>query len=243
MTMYTLGTIYATGIEGVVEKDLDEARLYCESAAARFHAAALYQRMYANGRGVERAVQYYELAAWQGHTAAQYNLGVAFMHGAGALRNYFASAGVGEDAGKAFELFEAAAKQELPRAMVALGECCEIGYGVERSAQKAFEWYSRAAEKGDLDAAAHVARCLIFGIGVEKEPDRGVALLQAMISANEHSMALMLLATLHHTGLGVQRRGCRVCSQSRSSMQQTSRATTGGMEHISVRLLLSPAQE
>lgn len=51
--------------------------------------------MYANGRGVvrdqERAVQHYELAG-QGHTVAQYNLGVAYLHGTGVLRNYFAFA-------------------------------------------------------------------------------------------------------------------------------------------------------
>lgn len=72
---------------------------------------------------------------------------------------------------------------------------------MQRSAHKAFEWYSRAA---DLDAVAHVASCVIFGIGTEKELDRGVALLQEMISANEHSMALMLLAILQRTGLGMQ---------------------------------------
>ena len=48
---------------------------------------------------------------------------------------------------KAAILFEKAAKQGLPRAQNALGECYEHGEGVEQDYFQAVKWYKKAAKQ------------------------------------------------------------------------------------------------
>ena len=108
--------------------------------------------MYEYGTGVEQsdqqAAELYELAASQGHSSAQYNLGQMYYKGQGVDQSYE----------RAKEYFEAAARQEIADAQFNLGALYANGQGVEQSIETARKWLMKAAEQGDEDAIGGLQR-------------------------------------------------------------------------------------
>jgi TPR repeat protein len=85
----------------------------------------------------------YGLAAEQGHSEAQFNLGVMYANGWGVPMN-------DEEAAKWYRL---SAEQGLVSAQKALANVCKNGRGVALSIAEAYQWYFVAGELGDRDAA------------------------------------------------------------------------------------------
>ena len=76
------------------------------------------------------------IAAEQGDTDAQNNLGTCYENGTG----------VEKDEQKAVEWYQKAAEQGNATAQYNLGYCCQNGIGVEKDAGKTAELYHQAAE-------------------------------------------------------------------------------------------------
>ena len=93
LAQYILAQMHETGIEGSVEKDLDEAVELYQAAAKQQHKGAQFRlgRLYYYGEGVrqnyEMAASWYEKAANQGDLLAMGNLGVMLYEGTGVKKN------------------------------------------------------------------------------------------------------------------------------------------------------------
>ncbi|MCR5723303.1 MAG: tetratricopeptide repeat protein [Lachnospiraceae bacterium] len=98
------------------------------------------------GRGVEKsyekAIEWYEKAANQGHAEAQCSLGYMFSKGIGVKQNYI----------KAAEWYKKAANQGYAKGLFNLGTIYYNGRGVPKDIEKAKTLFDRAAKKGDTDA-------------------------------------------------------------------------------------------
>ena len=130
--------------------EITELRRLAESGDT---AAEWYTRgwKYANGRGItqndEKAVEWYQKAAEQGHAIAQYDLSWMYQHGRG----------VSSNSSEAFQWCRRAAEQGYADAQNTLGWRYQyvIGVGVQNYA-KAIKWYRKAAEQGHADAQANL---------------------------------------------------------------------------------------
>ena len=125
--------------------------------------------MYENGREVskneEKAIEWYQKAAEQGHEEAleclqsvtdranandQYNLGMMFYNGEGAPQDYK----------KAAEWFQKSAEQGYADAQCDLGWMYYNGEGVARDYKKAAEWYQKAADQEMQTRSISLGGCI-----------------------------------------------------------------------------------
>ncbi len=102
---------------------------------------------YANGRGViqddEKAVEWYQKAAEQGHAIAQYDLSWMYQHGRG----------VSPNSSEALKWCRKAAEQGYADAQNTLGWRFQYVRGVNvQNYDEAIRWYRTAAEQGHADA-------------------------------------------------------------------------------------------
>ena len=97
--------------------------------------------MYFTGHGVIKdqaeAVRWYQLAADQGLSQAQFNLGYAYDVGQGVPQDYV----------HAFDWYQLAADQGLAGAQYNLGLMYETGKGVLQDDVQAYLWFARAAAR------------------------------------------------------------------------------------------------
>ena len=90
-------------------------------------------------------------AADGGHSAAQNNIGLSYLHGLGAEK----------DDKKAFEWFEKSAEQGLPYAQSELAMLYYEGRGVEKDVQLAQDWWLTAAKQEDEYAQFNLASLML----------------------------------------------------------------------------------
>jgi hypothetical protein len=102
-------------------------------------------------------VRYYKLAAEQGHSMAQFNLGVCFERGQGVAQDWL----------EATRYYRLAAEQGDADAQYNLGCCYQCGEGVAQDEAEAVRYLRLAAEQGH--AHAH------FELGIAFEHGQGVA--------------------------------------------------------------------
>ncbi len=108
----------------------------------------------------EEAIKWYQKAALQGHTEAQYKLGLCYELGA-------ITKG---DLEKAFYWFYQAAKKHHIHALYKVGHFYEFGKVVELNPMKAVEYYGEHAGVGDsIKADYRLGYCYEHGVGVEKD--------------------------------------------------------------------------
>ena len=105
----------------------------------------------------ETAIHYFQMAADQGDSAAQTNLGVFYINGIG----------VEQSSEKAAEYFRQAAEQGQAIAQTNLGVMYATGNGVEQSDEKALEYYQMAADQGYAWGQYNLGYCYLVGQGVE----------------------------------------------------------------------------
>jgi TPR repeat protein len=105
--------------------------------------------------------------------------------------------GLGTEANltEALRYFDAGARRDNPRCMVALGRFLRDGIATTQDAAGAVQWFTRAIEFGDNDGAFELARLYLAGSGIEKAPDKALTLLRDAAS-NGHTPAQNLLAEL-----------------------------------------------
>ncbi|HID81457.1 MAG TPA: sel1 repeat family protein [Chromatiales bacterium] len=128
-----------------VLKSIDDQMLY---------AAVLYR----DGDYAE-AAKWYEKAAKQGDSNAQYNLGVMYGNGEGVMQNSKSAA----------KWFEQAAKQGHSGAQILLGKQYYRGEGVPQDYKAAFRWYEKAATQGEEYAQFFIGTMYFEGNGVTQD--------------------------------------------------------------------------
>mmetsp|Transcript_2279 Transcript_2279/g.3791 ORF Transcript_2279/g.3791 Transcript_2279/m.3791 type:complete len:176 (+) Transcript_2279:351-878(+) len=142
--------------------------------------------MYQAGRGVpggqdlHMAMELYAKAARQGDSLGQYHYGLLLRDMGGKVQ-----------CAQARIMFERAASQGVPEAMVAYGNMCETGEGCTKMPQtteyrRAFQLYHKAAQLGLPSAHLFCGKAYMTGKGVSSSYDLAHASL--MIAA-QHRVA------------------------------------------------------
>lgn len=150
-----------------VKRNMDEAKKWYLQSALNGNADAQFAMGKHTWSGWDswdegdhkKAVEWYRLAAEQGHVLAQYQLGECYERGLGAEIDYIESA----------KWYRKAAEQGYALAQYNLGVCYESGYGVDVDIQEAVKWYRLAAEQGDINAMLSLGECYETGVGFIKD--------------------------------------------------------------------------
>ncbi len=130
-----------------------------------------------------------------GDAEAQYEVGIAYLHG---------SPFIWRDYAQAFAWLQKAANKENAPAMSTLGWIYEKGLGQPQDPARAFLWYLRGASGGDAFGQRQAAEFYQKGIGVE--PDAGQAAAWFKKAALQGDLiAQTRLGIDYLNGLGVQK--------------------------------------
>jgi hypothetical protein len=126
--------------------------------------------MYKNGQGVpqsgEKAVEWLDKAAKQGHAEAQYNLGFMLSNDQFVTR----------DDDMAAEWLHMAADKGHIEAQFVLGGMYFMGRCVLQNYEKAVAFYHMAAVQGNAYAKYSLAQCYFIGLGVNKNIEHATKL-------------------------------------------------------------------
>ena len=87
-----------------------------------------------------KALKEFQPLVQQGHSGAQFNLGVMYLHARGVQRSF----------DRAFDLFHKAAAQGHPGAMNNIGRLYVEGKQIERDYETAVRWFRKAAQNHAL---------------------------------------------------------------------------------------------
>ncbi len=146
--------VSATGLAQLKELQRDRFAI-TKAAAEKGDPEQQFQlgNIYSNGllgapRNNAEAAVWYRKAAEQGHSDAQYSLGLCYAAGKGVTKSFIEAA----------KWHLKAAEQGNPKAQYALGEYNREGYGGAKNFVQACKWYRLAAEQGDADARYENAR-------------------------------------------------------------------------------------
>ena len=156
---------------------------------------------YTAGAKAFRASDYVAaLSAWQpladqGHSRAQFGIGVIYEEG---------GVGVESDLAKAAAWYREAAEQGLADAQFNLGNLYRTGRGVDKDPRRAVVWYLKAAVQGMPVAQYNLALSYDTGIGAAR--NQTVAAKWYRSAAKQGDVDAMLgLAALYRHGLGIDR--------------------------------------
>lgn len=131
--VFYVGLVSAQGIEADINAIIEKAKT--GNANAQKTLGSYY---YLGSNGVEqsysKAAYWWEKAAEQGDSYAQYNIGVCYNEGEGVEQSY----------SKAAYWYERAAEQGHSNAQYNIGVCYDEGKGVEQSKTKAIYWFRKA---------------------------------------------------------------------------------------------------
>ncbi|KAJ3316500.1 hypothetical protein HDU93_004407, partial [Gonapodya sp. JEL0774] len=167
-----------------MDRDKDRAYRYFEMAAenasdidpsASYNAGLLCESGEGLPRGrpnINKAIEWFTLAAEQGSTEAQYKLATIHTDVPHQYEQF-----VKPDSSLALSMFAKSAIQGHTGAQYSYGAMLEGGYGVSHGhadTRAAFRWYKLAAEKGNAQAQNALGVCFQHGIGVEKDAYKAV---------------------------------------------------------------------
>ena len=141
---------------------------------------------------MSKAVEFYTLAANQGHANAQYNLGACYYNGEG----------VAKDLSKAVEFYTLAAKQGDAGAQNSLGIFYGTGQGVVKDLSKAVKFWTLAANQGHANAQYNLGACYYNGEGVVQDLSEA-ARLYKLAAEQGIANAPANLGALYANGQGV----------------------------------------
>ena len=139
-----------------------------------------------------RGAYWYQKAALQNHSRAQFVLGKLYLQGQGVVQNfkevvrwyreaalqdfseaqfilgemYLQGRGVKKDFREAFHWLHKAAQKNHSQAQFILGELYLQGLGMEKDLEKAAHWFRKAALQGHLEAQPALGRMYLYGEGV-----------------------------------------------------------------------------
>jgi len=104
------------------------------------------------------AARWYKLAADQGNSCAQNNLGYCYVKGEGVQKNFV----------EAFKYQKLSAENANSSGQNELGVLYYNGYGCSKNESEAIRWYTMSAEQGNSWGQNNLGYCYFHGIGVTK---------------------------------------------------------------------------
>lgn len=178
------------------ELSVDVALKACEAAITIKPNNARIQFQYARTldkqQSYEKAFDYYQKAAKQGHMLAQNSLGMAYEWGQG----------TNIDMDKALFWYTKAARKGNAQAQNSLGAMYDLGKAVDPDEKKAIQWFRKAAQQGDATAQRNLGIMYSRGQGV-KQNDK-LAFEWYLKAANQnHASAQYYVGVSYYYGKGV----------------------------------------
>ena len=195
-----IGKMYGgySSFENIIQKDMGRAVYWFELAARGGCLDAMDNlgNCYANGKGVEQnesqAVKWYRKAAEGGLDWGQYHYACKLLSGEGVEKDAAlgkewmqkaADQGVQKakekiealDAPRKVEEYQKAAKLGDVNGMYMLGECYNLGRGVDRDLNESVKWFRAAAMQGHIGAMDGLGRCYEYGEGVDADEELSAA--------------------------------------------------------------------
>ena len=175
----TLGTIYAEGVQGVIEKDYPQALMWFIFAAAQGDLEAMeFRDTLATRMTPAQITEAQRLArefkpedahaklllelkvlAEQGDAAAQLKVGLMYYNGQGVLQDY----------AEAIQWFRKSALQGNSFAQSNVGYMYEKGEGIPQDYLEAAKWYRQAAERGNAQAQFTLGYMYEKGLGMQQD--------------------------------------------------------------------------
>jgi hypothetical protein len=169
----------------------------------------------------------WQQAAHQGHSGAQFGLGLIFYHSLGVKQNYseanewnrkaadqghagaqcnlglayYQGEGVEKDFSEANKWYRKAADQGVAGAQFNMGLAYDIGRGLKQDFSEAYKWYRKAAEKGFAGAQCNLGVAYAHGLGVKR--DYSEAMKWCLKAADQgYPNAQAMLAQFYEHGIG-----------------------------------------
>jgi TPR repeat protein len=197
-----------------------------------FHSKSTEDIELFNGQTItqsyETTVEWYRLAASQGHASAQYNLAEMYQNGDGVVQDneiaaewfrqsadqgdsdaqlclgklYEDGEGVVKNYKSAIKWYRRAASQGNAEAQWKLGCMYKNGHGVKQCYAVAMEWYRRASEEGNSDAQLDLGLMYENGQQVAKDNRKAVGWYR-LAAEQGHAIAQWHLGTMYKKGRGV----------------------------------------
>ncbi len=159
--------------------------------SAQFGLAVIYEKGSDSvPQDLDSAARWYELAAVQGHTAAQNNLGHMYSQGLGVQR----------DKARAVELWKEAAKGGHETAYYNLGLAYYRGEGTQKDETQAAKWFAQAADAGLQEGQFAIGEMYRLGIGTERNESRALSWYD-LAAAQGHQMGQRLAEMLREKGV------------------------------------------
>lgn len=115
-------------------------------------------------------------------------------------RLYRIQSWTGNDASRAFEMFQRAADKGSIEAKTEVGACYQEGYGVSQNYNKSYELFREAADSGYAPAIALLGLAYLGGQGVEKDTPRGLDLITKAAELGD-SEAQSSLSEIYDVGI------------------------------------------
>lgn len=192
---YAMARLYGNG--AYFEKSEEMSRYHAEKALAlgenKAYGILGYQAQYGLGVGIDidKASEYYRLAAEAGDPNATRNLAFLMLNGDEGLQ-------------RALALLQKAAQSGDPWAAQELGRRYQHGDGVAASLSRAFDFYRQAADWGLEDSGYYVGWALENGEGVDKDIEDAIPYYRRA-AAQQHIDAQVALGRLYWNGEGVEK--------------------------------------
>ncbi len=164
------------------------------------------------------AVKWFRLAAVQGGTGAQNNLGNMYYYGRG----------VAQDFAEAAKCYRKAADQNWPIAQKNLGEMYRDGRGVPQNYAVAATWFKHAAGQGDAIAETNLGVLYANGRGVPQSDAEALkwyrkAAVQGQASAQYN------LGNMYREGRGVPQDDAEAAKRRRSRIGPAAKKTSASL--------------
>jgi TPR repeat protein len=157
---YDVGKYYAER-SGSLYANYLEASTWLKLSAAQGHeeAKTLLVAIEQHEAEQEGLLEAFKAKAESGVAEAQVTLGMSYLNGNGAAKDYV----------EAIKWFRKAAEQNNPDGQNDLGVCYHDGYGVAKDYVEAMKWYRLAAEQNVAGAQLNVGSAYYYGQGVPKD--------------------------------------------------------------------------
>ncbi|KAK8872238.1 hypothetical protein M9Y10_008004 [Tritrichomonas musculus] len=135
-----------------------------------------------------KAIENYQVAAFQGDDDAICRIGMLYQNGHGVEQSY----------SKAKHYFEIAAKKHNPDALNNLGVLYENGFGVERDYNKANSYYVESSKCGNLYALINLGLAQIYNMSIPHNIELAKFNFQQALKKKNNSFAPLFLGLLYY---------------------------------------------
>lgn len=148
---------------------------------------------------MNQAIEFYKMAAENGHSGAQLSLGLCYQIGNGVDVNHR----------RAYELFSQVCDGDGPKNIKSIAQCSlaslyQLGFGTPKNPQRALKYYQLSADYGYTPAKFNLGMCYKNGIGVKKNVKQAFELF-SQAAFQGCKMCCCQLGLCYEEGKGVEK--------------------------------------